>query len=101
MSINVYDIGDTARVTGLFYNASSVLTDPGTLTFSFKDPSGNVTTYTYGTDAEVVKSATGTFYVDVVFDERGMWYYRWEATGARTGAEAGQFRVKPQEVPTS
>ena len=101
MSINTYDVGDTARVTGLFYDSSSTLADPGTLTFTFMDEEGNTTTYTYGTDAELVKSTTGTFYVDVVFDAHGMWFYRWEATGVRSGAQEGQFAVKPQTVPTS
>lgn len=100
MTINVYDVGDTARVTGLFYDSADALADPGTLTFTFLDPSGNATTYTYGTDAELVKSTTGTFYVDLVFDERGMWHYRWEASGARVGAQEGQFKVRPQAVPT-
>jgi len=100
MTINVYDIGDTSRVTGLFYDAADALADPGTLTFTFKDPSGNTTAYTYGVHSELVKSTTGTFYVDVVFDEAGMWFYRWGATGARVGAQEGQFAVKPQSVPT-
>ena len=100
MSINCYDIGDTGRVTGLFYDSAAALADPGTLTFTFMDPDGNTTAYTYGVDGELVKSATGTFYVDIVFDQRGMWHYRWEASGARVGAQEGQFAVKPQNVPT-
>lgn len=40
--------------------------DPASVVFKTKVGSGNVTTYTYGTDAEVVKSSTGVYYLDVV-----------------------------------
>lgn len=95
MGINTYDVGDVARVTGNFYDASDNFADPAALSFVFKDPSGNSVTYVFGTDAELVKSATGVYYVDVDCDEVGDFHYRWVATGSGQGSEIGQFAVRP------
>ena len=85
---NTYDVGDLVRVTGTFTNSAGAAADPTAVLFKYKDPSGNKTTLTYGTDVSVVKSSTGVYYVDVNVDEIGYWYYRWQATG--TGQSAGE-----------
>ena len=88
---NTYDIGDLVRVTGTFTNAAGTATDPAVVKFSYRDPSENITTLTYGTDAAVVKSATGIYYSDVSIDEAGVWWFRWFSTG--TGQAAGESWV--------
>lgn len=98
MSINVYDIGDLARVTGTFEDEDGVKTDPTGVTFHFQDPSGNKVSYVYGVDAELAKDSTGIYHADVSVDEVGTWHYRWTSTGTGSSSEEKQFVVKPRQV---
>ena len=94
---NTYDIGDVIRVTGTWTDTDGTAVDPGALTFSFKDPSDNSTTYTYDTDAELVKDATGVYYVDVTIDEEGTWFYRFASTSSNVAAAEGYFFAAPSQ----
>lgn len=78
---SMYDLHDTVRLSATFTVAGTA-TDPTTVTFSYRAPGEAAVTLTYGTDAEVVKSAAGVYYVDLTLDEPGAWYYRWLGTGA-------------------
>jgi len=98
MSINTYDIGDVARVSAAFTDVNDAAADPSTVSLAFKDPSENVTTYIYGTDAEVVKDSTGNYHVDIALDEAGTWHYRWVSTGTGATAQEGELVVKPRKV---
>lgn len=92
-----YDKGDLVRVSGAFTDIDGVAQDPATITFKFKDPADNVTTYTYGVDAELVKDSVGNYHVDVDADEVGVWYYRYAATGNGQCAEEGDFTIRGTE----
>lgn len=94
MTINAYNVGDQARISGAFTTAAGVAQDPTALTFKYTDPSGNVTTLVYNTDAALVKDSTGNYHVDIDIDERGRWFYRWIATGTGAGSEPGEFMVE-------
>jgi hypothetical protein len=91
---NTYDVGDLVRVTGTWEDSAGVDTDPTALTFAFTDPSANTTTYTYGVDAELVKSAVGIYCVDVSIDEHGTWRYRFASTGTGQAAAESYFLVR-------
>lgn len=69
-------------------------TDPAGLTFTLQSPVGTNTVYTYGTDAEIVKTSTGDYYIDVTPTQGGRWFYRWVATGTAGGAKEGSFIVQ-------
>lgn len=86
--MNTYDVGDNIRCVGTFTQSDGTAIDPSTVTFKHKDPSGNVTTLVYGVDVEVVKSATGIYYIDIDIDESGRWNWRVASTG--TGQAAGE-----------
>lgn len=92
MSTKIYDVGDVVRCTGTFATSGTNV-DPSTVKFKFKTPAGTITTYTYGTDAQLVKSATGIYYVDVPAASSGGWAYRFESTGAGKAAAEGRFEV--------
>ena len=94
MSKNVYDVGDLVRCTATFATSGTNV-DPSAVTFKKKTPSGTTTTLTYATDAALVKSAVGIYYVDVSATEAGDWSYRFAATGTGQSAEEHQFRVQP------
>ena len=56
--------------------------DPLSVVLKVQDPSGNVVTYTYGTDAGFTKVETGSYYMRVLLDEGGTW--EWTFTGETT-----------------
>lgn len=86
--------GSVQRLTINLQSTAGVDTDPTALTFKLMDPMGTETTYTYGTDAQIVKTSTGDYYVDVVPDRGGRWFYRWVSTGSAAGAQEGNFIVQ-------
>lgn len=92
-----YDIGDVVRVTTTFTKLG-VVTDPTTVTFRVKPPSGTLVDYVYGTDANVAKVSTGVFRVDVDVDAAGTWYVRSIGTGTAEGVEEIAFYVEPAQA---
>lgn len=98
MTINSYDVGDLIRCTGTFTNAAGTAVDPTTVTFKVEDASGDVTSYVYDTDPEVVRDGTGVYHVDVSIDEAGRWQFRWESTGTGQAAGESEFWIRPAGV---
>jgi hypothetical protein len=96
--INSYDTKDQIRITGLLASAAGVLTDPTTLVFKVLSPSGEVTTYTYGSDAFPIRISAGTYYIDVTPTEPGHWAYRFESSGTGQAADEGRFWVRASRV---
>lgn len=93
---NRYHLGDSVRAAGAFTNSAGTAVDPTVVKLSFRDPSGNETTYIYGTDAQLVRDSAGNYHVDINADEAGIWYYRWWSTGTGQAAEAVKFIVHPE-----
>ena len=93
-----YDIGDVRRLAVTFTNLSGANADPTGVSFSIRKPDGTVTAYVYGTDAELVKSATGIYYVDFAVTLSGRHVYRFVGTGAVSTAENGEFYARRNEA---
>ena len=92
--MNSYDKGDQIRVTGTFTNAARTAIDPDDVFFKKITPSGTATTYEYGEDAELERSAKGIYHVDVDIDTPGTWYFRMHSTGSGKAAREAQVSVK-------
>jgi len=90
--VTLYDVGDLVRCSVECRTLAGVLSDPTTLAFKHKDPSGNVATLTYPTG--IVKLSTGKFYYDLAIDEGGFWSIRWNATGVVDAAGEKQLTVR-------
>ena len=92
MSVLSYDVGDVVRMRAVF-TVAGVATDPTTVTFKLRLPDGTTQTKVYGTDVEVVKSATGDYKWEYAPLTEGI--YRWRAvgTGAAAAAGDGAFNV--------
>lgn len=90
---NTYDVGDVVRIQAAFDNAASVPVDPGVVTFKIKTPAGTTTTYVYGTDAAVVKTGTGRYYVDYVATMEGRHEVRYAGTVSNIAAGESHFFV--------
>lgn len=95
--MNEYYRGTTVRCSVTFKDAADVKANPGTVIFKFLDPSGNATSYLYGTDSEVVNPAVGEFHCDVYVDESGVWTQGWWGTDPVPAAAEAQFSVLESE----
>ena len=89
--MNTCDVGDLVRCSGVFTDEDGNAVDPGAVYCKILDPSGNVATYQYGEDDEVVRDDTGTYHVDVDVDEGGDWWYRFYSTGSAQAAGEAVF----------
>jgi len=89
-----YARGNVVRLTGTFYDIDDAVTDPAAVSFQYKFPGGSTVTLVYGTDAAVVKSSTGVYYVDLATDTVGITFYRFLSTGTGKAAAWSQFQVK-------
>lgn len=93
MSQSMFDYGDLVRATVSFTAAGSAV-DPTTVTFQMQNPAGTETAYVYGTDAQLVRSGAGTYYVAVNASSVGQWYVRFSTTGTYQTAIEDSFYVR-------
>lgn len=99
VTYNTYDQGDLVRVrANKFTDADGVAIDPATVKVSVKTPAGTVTTLVYGTDAAVVRTATGQYELGVDANASGFWHYRWFSTGTGQAAGEKRFYVRAAEA---
>lgn len=82
-----YDLGNVVRSIATFGDAAGGALDPTTVTFRMRSPTGTLTTYVYGINAELVRMATGLYRVDLSLSEPGRWSYRWLSTGTGQAAK--------------
>lgn len=93
-----YDVGTKVRFQCTFKNLAGAEADPTAVTVKIKDPSGNVETFVYDTDPEVLNPSTGIYYIDQTINESGVWRHRWAGTGAVVVANEAAIRVEKQHV---
>jgi len=93
--VNTYDINDLIRL-GATFTVDNVNTDPTEVTLKVKDPTGTTTTYLYSL-AEVTKSATGVYHKDITLTDTGIYYYRFEGSGAVVSADENSLIVERSE----
>jgi hypothetical protein len=94
-----YDVGDLVRIaTDPVFSVGGTPTDPTAVSLQVRTPAGVVTEYTYAL-GQVTKAATGSYYADVSVTAPGLWYWRWEGTGAATAAAEGYIVVKGTVFP--
>jgi hypothetical protein len=69
--------------------------DPTTLILKIRNPQGQVTSYTYGTDPIITREMAGEFSADLPLTIKGIWYFRWEtefnAIEGSLNVNAGRF----------
>ena len=92
--MNRYDVGDMAHITAIFADPAGEPLDPAVVKFHFRTPAGAKITYTYLTDAQIVKSGVGNYYVDLPLSAAGDWLYRWESTGSGAAGGSGVLIVE-------
>jgi hypothetical protein len=97
VSTSDIEVGGAGIATARFFAIVAgvkTLADPDDVFFDIMDPDGNVVTFHYGVDAEVVKDAVGIYHILVPVDEDGWWRVRARATGTDiVGAKSISFCV--------
>ena len=92
-----YLVGGQVRISVVF-TVSGTATDPTAVSVLVKTPSDVTTTYVYGVDAEVVKTATGSYYIDQNLSEPGTWAVAMVGTGAVVAVDERAFSVRARLV---
>ncbi len=92
------DIGDKLRLTNTFTDINGDLATPTTTTFTIREPDGTLTTYTLGTNAELVEDSTGVVHVDWPITQTGVHNYDFTGVGLVDTREEGSFRVRVKAV---
>lgn len=85
--IPVYEKGDMRRLSMTFKNLAGTPTDPTTIRYRTKRPSGAAAELVHGVDGALVRDSAGVFHVDQVFDEAGDWLIQWVGEGAIVGVD--------------
>ena len=91
--IHLYDIGDNVTMSAKF-TSNNVDADPTAVRFKLKTPNGDVTTYNFGVDLELIKDSIGDYHVCYTTLAHGTYHYRFEGTGAVVAAAEGSFAVR-------
>jgi len=91
--MDTYFTGQVLRISAEFRNNAEVLTDPTTLTFSFRVDQGSKITYTFGEDIELQTNGTGLYYVDVSLAAPGTYSYQFMAGGTIENSIEDTFLV--------
>ena len=94
---NTYGQKSQVRCTGTFTDIDGNPVDPAVVIFKYKNPAGTITALTYSDDAEVIRSSTGIYYVDLDVDTSRDWYYRFESTGTAKAGGEESFQVLESE----
>jgi hypothetical protein len=94
---NSYRIGSVPRLQATFA-VNGTPTDPSVIVFKIRVPNGAITTYLFSINTQLVKTATGVYYVDWPTTAEGIHAWRFEGTGACVAVEEQEFHVLGSEV---
>lgn len=94
-----YDIGDVVTISAAFYSTANALADPSKVVVQYMTPGSAITRKVYPDDTEVLRSATGLYYLNIAIptasaSAHGVWAYRFEGTTALIAASEHRFHVR-------
>jgi len=94
MSTTAHDKNDRRRLAITFKDFADVDADPDAVAFKIVEPDGVEVDYIYQTDAELVKDATGKYYVDYLFTKAGRHKFTFTGTGTIDSAESADIYIR-------
>lgn len=71
-----------------YEDEDGTLVNPTTVVLKWMDPAGTISTYTYGTDSNIARSATGRYYAIVTPTSAGRWHFSWASTGTNLNSRS-------------
>ena len=86
------------RVTFTDPDNADTVVDPTSVTFKYQSPDLTVTSYVFGTDAQVVKESVGKYLVRLLLDQEGTFRYRWVAATSTGGTVFNDSVDSEQQV---
>ena len=92
--LNQYPLRTDVICEVTFRNEAGAVHDPDAVFFIVADPADVETTYTYGTDPEIVRDGVGEYHVNVDAVLPGRWYYSFYSEGTGKAADERAFLVK-------
>lgn len=98
MTISVFQVGDKVRLAAEFTDIDEADSDPGGVLCKVREPDGSVTTYTYGTDAALIKDSTGNYHLDFLTTQSGRHRYGFYGITSGQAVSESEFRVQPSKV---
>lgn len=94
--MNSYDFGNAIVMSSAFTDSNNVPTDPTTVTLRIMDPSGVESIFT---TPQLTHVGTGVFSLTFPCLKAGVWYYRFEGTGACVATQDNQFVITSTTFP--
>ena len=98
--MNTYPLGAVVRANCAF-TTNSAADDPTTVQAKIRTPSGTITAYIYGTDAQLIRDSIGNYHVDISATAAGVWSYRFIGTGTGQAANETEFYVQASDFGTT
>ena len=98
-----YDVGDQVITVHELFDRNGNAEDPVTLKMVTRSPAGVETVYTYGSSAEVVKTAVGVYeftWPQFIATHVGVWSLRANATGPTTCSFEDTLEVRQTNYST-
>lgn len=95
-----YMLGTDVKVEGQFIDEDEALFDPDVVICKTKDPAGVEASYTYGTDAALVRDSEGIYHLWLFADQEGTWAYRFKCSGGARVANETEFEVEASAFAT-
>src|SRR5262245_47032462 len=92
VNAGTYAQGDLAVASAVF-TVSDAAADPTTVKVTVVRPDSQRQTYTYTTDAQVVKDSTGNYHINLSCVVPGSWRVWWHAEGTGQAADEVTFIV--------
>jgi len=95
----LYTEGDATDLSWSFTDrATGLPADPSTLVLKVRSPRSGTRTYTYGTDAELVRDSVGVYSFHLDLNAGGHWHWRIVGSGVAQRAMQRGIYVKPAKV---
>ena len=90
-------VGARVRLAATFAGTGNQAADPTDVVCRVRDPAGVVTAYDWNPGA-IARAGTGQFTLDLTVAVAGIWYARWEGSGAIVAVTETTFAVVPSHV---
>lgn len=100
MTLAIYDVGDTVRLTASYTDTGGSAVNPTSVKFVLRDPTGSESTRASGSTS-VSNPATGSFHTDFFLTLSGTYNWRSYSTGSLNTASEDVFVVRKQWVAAS